>query len=37
MPLLMMRRLLMRTTLAIALPLALWPIKLMYRTPTTCR
>ena len=28
-----MRRLLMSTTLALALPLALWPLKLSYRQP----
>ncbi|QNJ17524.1 hypothetical protein SynA1840_01990 [Synechococcus sp. A18-40] len=28
-----MRRLLMSTTLALALPLALWPLKLIYRQP----
>ena len=28
-----MRRLLMSTTLALALPLALWPLKLLYRKP----
>jgi len=28
-----MRRLLMTTTLAMAMPLALWPLKLMYRQP----
>ena len=28
-----MRRLLMSTPLALALPLALWPLKLIYRQP----
>ncbi len=28
-----MRELLMRTTLLIALPMALWPLKLIYRQP----
>ena len=29
-----MRRLLMTTTLAMAMPLALWPLKFMYRQPS---
>ena len=29
-----MRELLMRTTLLIALPMALWPLKLIYRQPS---
>ena len=28
-----MRRLVIKTTLALALPLALWPLKVMYRCP----
>ncbi len=29
-----MRKLLMRATLSIALPMALWPLKLIYRQPS---
>ncbi|AHF63122.1 hypothetical protein Syncc8109_0742 [Synechococcus sp. WH 8109] len=32
-----MRRLMLQVTLGIALPIALWPLKLIYRQPQTVR